>query len=421
MKKRRVSGSTPAPIVATPVHKRRKPGKVAKTDSEGNIAKVLDRNSAIPLYHQLAQYLEGEIASGRFPTGHKYYSDRKLVEMFEISLLTVRQAVNELVEKRLLTRQRGSGTFVLGSASKLAARMPGGSQDSLLFTGWRLEALSRWDSMYFRDIFDGIREEAQARGLMLVIDDMAPMATTQAVEEIRRRRIKGVLALEGSDTKARARLFSSVGLPVVTINCTYDGLAGVMPDHASGGRQIVEHLLALGHRHFVHLNSGERTPHWVEVERAYRATITGASLDAHANPVFHSTLNCGSIEAGYECMKLALQAVPQATAVVAGNDLMAIGAMRYLREEGRQVPREISVTGFDDIAAGQICEPPLTTIHVDRIEVGRASVRQVFDHPEETSARIVVPVSVLARTSAAAPPRVLEPVVGGPTTDPSSG
>jgi len=73
---------------------------------------IIQKNSVIPLYHQVKEYLKGQIASGVYTPDQMIPSERELAEEFEINRLTVRQAINELVNEGLLYRQRGVGTFV---------------------------------------------------------------------------------------------------------------------------------------------------------------------------------------------------------------------------------------------------------------------------------------------------------------------
>ncbi|GIO90126.1 GntR family transcriptional regulator [Paenibacillus lactis] len=73
---------------------------------------VIDKNSVIPLYFQVKEYLRNEIATGHYIPEQLIPSERELAEEFEINRLTVRQAINELVQEGLLYRQRGVGTFV---------------------------------------------------------------------------------------------------------------------------------------------------------------------------------------------------------------------------------------------------------------------------------------------------------------------
>jgi GntR family transcriptional regulator len=75
---------------------------------------MLNHQSPIPLYHQLAQLLIDKIRSGEYPVGSRIPSEHKLAAAFGIGRPTARQATDVLVRKRILVRKRGAGTFVLG-------------------------------------------------------------------------------------------------------------------------------------------------------------------------------------------------------------------------------------------------------------------------------------------------------------------
>jgi LacI family transcriptional regulator len=82
---------------------------------------------------------------------------------------------------------------------------------------------------------------------------------------------------------------------------------------------------------------------------------------------------------GYEAARKLLSRHPDLTAIMAGNDRMAIGAMRYLLAKGMHVPRDVSVIGMDDIPSARYTTPGLTTLHMDLFELGRRSCRQLLD------------------------------------------
>jgi len=98
-------------------------------------------------------------------------------------------------------------------------------------------------------------------------------------------------------------------------------------------------------------------------------------------------------------MAQALRRHPTLTAAFAGNDLMAIGAIQHLHAIGRHVPRAISVLGFDGIEAGDFCVPPLSTMAVDRHQLGRSAVRLLLDGGPPAA----VPVTLRDRGSLAPP------------------
>ena len=92
---------------------------------------------------------------------------------------------------------------------------------------------------------------------------------------------------------------------------------------------------------------------------------------------------------------------PQTTAVLCGNDVLAVGALRQARAMGLRVPQDISITGFDDIELAQIAEPPLTTVHVPHRDMGRMAAQMLVAQLENGTAPkpTVLPTRVVRRGS----------------------
>jgi DNA-binding LacI/PurR family transcriptional regulator len=371
------------------------PRKRARSPASQRPGSTLERDSAVPLYHQLAVQLEGELASGRFVPGARYHTDRDLVARTGLSLLTVRQAVSTLVERGLIERRHGSGTYVGG-------KLPRHDDGAILFAGWSLASLSSWDAMYFHDVYRGVCTAAERAGLRVLMDDPALSDPTGLVTRMRGDGIRGAALLVGSRTQERARQFTAAGLRVVTMNAEIPGVPSVRPDDRQGALAAVKHLWDLGHRQFVHLSSGEDTPHWALVRDGYREAIKHLGLQDKDHPVLDSPRRAGSIDAGGELAGRLLALARRPTAVVCGNDLMAIGALNALRQGGIDVPRQMSVIGFDDIAACTICAPPLTTIAADRAAIGAAAVEMLLEQSEPISR--LLPVGLTLRASTAPPP-----------------
>ena len=340
---------------------------------------MLSRNSPIPLYYQLATRLKDELATGDLKSGDKYYSDRQLVKLYDVSLLTARQAVGELVKESLVERRQGSGTYLTRKAGRLKNSHKSALQESVLFTGWSLAALSGWESMYFRDIYEGISQETNERNQLLIIDDPNLTSTEELLAEVESKNVTGVVAVVGEGVREKVQGILEKGLRVVTVNFEMPGVHAVMPDDYAGGVQAVEHLLSLGHRKLVHVNTGESERHWQDVERAYRDVLRRKRMPLRDNPLLKSRLPQGSIESGYECGQRLWKQFDRPTGIFAGNDLMAIGLLQFFRDRGISVPGEVSVVGFDNIEATEICSPPLTTISVDRIGLGRSAVKLLMD------------------------------------------
>ncbi|WP_111647992.1 LacI family DNA-binding transcriptional regulator [Actinoplanes lutulentus] len=172
-------------------------------------------------------------------------------------------------------------------------------------------------------------------------------------------------------------------------------------DQADGARQAVRHLLDLGHR-TVHHVAGPAESYAAERRTGAWRTV----LEESGRPVPPVERGDWSADSGYHA-GLRLAADPSCTAVFAANDQMALGVLRALHESGRQVPAEVSVVGFDDIADASSYLPPLTTVHQDFAEVGRRCVHLLLDqiHQEPTPPGTdLVPTTLIPRASTAPPP-----------------
>ena len=97
-------------------------------------------------------------------------------------------------------------------------------------------------------------------------------------------------------------------------------------------------------------------------------------LDAagrYADLQVETAADADTLEGGRRAARALLAASPRLTAIVCVNDLMAVGALRELRERGLRVPEDVSVTGFDNVNLAQFCHPALTTVHIPRDQIGR--------------------------------------------------
>ncbi|MFG3026852.1 LacI family DNA-binding transcriptional regulator [Streptomyces sp. NPDC048254] len=200
---------------------------------------------------------------------------------------------------------------------------------------------------------------------------------------------------------------STVQLPpgvhvVVVDSDAGDRYSVVDTDQADGARKAVRHLLALGHRTVWHVTGPGTSYAGQRRTQAWRA-----ELEEAGRPVPAPLHGDWSAESGYTA-GLALAQEPECTAVFASNDQMALGLLRAFHEQGRSVPADVSVVGFDDTPDAAFFIPPLTTVHQDFAEVGRRCVqgvlRQIRTRDDSRPGTDLVPARLVVRDSTA-PPR----------------
>lgn len=183
--------------------------------------------------------------------------------------------------------------------------------------------------------------------------------------------------------------------PVVLMSRELPGLASVVLDHVEGCRQIVAHLASLGHRELVYL-AGPRHS-WMAGTRwsALRTAAEQVGMAAGRIGPFTPKVTQGGAAADGGVNT-------GATAMVAHNDLLAIGVMQRLAQRGLRVPEDVSVVGFDDIFAADVCTPGLTTLGGAHVDLGRAAVELLLTAPSRDPAdqpRVVLPTELVLRGS----------------------
>ena len=141
--------------------------------------------------------------------------------------------------------------------------------------------------------------------------------------------------------------------------------------------RAVDYLIEKGHKQIGYLAGDLRIRNFKDRERGYRQALEDADLEA--NPTWRVTLGT-TLEGAYRDMGAWLDSVSRdelPKAFYAENDVLAVGAMRALNEHGIRVPEDVSIIGFDDLSLGAFSNPPLTTVHVPKHEVGEIAVRRL--------------------------------------------
>ena len=204
-----------------------------------------------------------------------------------------------------------------------------------------------------------------------------------------------------SDTAVR---MAAKQKPLMQLNRIIAGVPCLIADNQSGIRMAVEHLAELGHRSITYVSGPDNS--WANGIRWQTVMSASADLGLRCRRIgpFKPT-----VSAGNEAAEVLLQR-RATTAVLAFNDLLAIGLIRRLNAEGFNVPERISVVGFDNIFAADLVTPSLTTLAAPFGSMGRTAVRNVLAMINGAQSRavdpLVLPVELVRRESTAPAPRL---------------
>lgn len=263
----------------------------------------------------------------------------------------------------------------------------------------------------FGPIVAGAESILGARGYSLLIanSDGTDEHTWMVLQALLERRVDGMILATASRSDSAIEALDEEGVSVVLVNRLSEGVsvpAIVGDDHAGIGL-AVEHLAKLGHRRIGHLAGPAHLSTGIGRRQAFVAWMRTVGLDTQDEDVEEA--DWYQVQPGFEATARLLQRAPDLTALVAANDLIALGAYRAIHETGREVGVDVSVTGYNDIPLLDLMQPPLTSVRVPYRQMGVEAARALLSLMTEDEA-VDRPVSIrltptLSVRASTAPPR----------------
>ena len=233
---------------------------------------------------------------------------------------------------------------------------------------------------YFADLTKGVEDTAFDRDYTVSFCHTAYSLDRELryVDHLYSERTAGVIWVPATGDPSPALRLREYEIPLVILDRNIHNLKApsVVGDNFSGGYMATEHLISLGHRRIGCIARPVRLSHSQERVKGYTK-----ALEDHGLPLDEKLIAPGGyrFENGSQAIDRLLSLEDPPTAVFAYNDIMAIGALRRLKEKGYRVPEDFSVVGFDDIPESSFTCPALTTIRQPKLEMGRKAADFLLD------------------------------------------
>ncbi len=258
----------------------------------------------------------------------------------------------------------------------------------------------------FANYIQSLQKQLGTRGyrLLLSCNEYDAAMEQSLVAPLIQHGVDGLVLVGRDHTEAMFRALADHRIPYV-LTWTAGGRSRhpcIGFDNAAAAQQVARFLLDLDHRRFAMIagicKGNDRARERVAgVRRALSAR--GIAL-----PSSHVLERAYSFGGGREAMRALMHLKPRPTAVICGNDVLAVGAIAQCQDMGIDVPRTVSITGFDDMDIAGIVTPPLTTVHVPNDELGRAAADYIVASIEGTGSAVLpaMPVEIVVRGTTAA-------------------
>ncbi len=260
---------------------------------------------------------------------------------------------------------------------------------------------------FFPDLVKSIQEKALelSYDVLILNTNYDPERDAPYVQRLLELQVRGVMVLTTEmDLKVLERLASrKIAVVFLDIGKVGPHTSNIRVNYEDGVHQAVEHLLDLGHRQIAFISGPPQFPSAQIRREAFLRAMKKQKASLHTEPVIFE--GDFKMESGQQAVKELLALKHRPTAIVAANDLMAVGALRELARAKLRVPKDISVIGCDDIWLAKLTEPPLTTVMIPRAEIGAAAVEAVLHVDGKLGREIRIPTQLIVRESTGAAPR----------------
>lgn len=368
------------------------------TDLRGFLS--IDRESGVPLATQISQQLTWLIANGTLSQGQELPPTRELAEVLGVNAHTVRAGFQQLKHDGLLDTRRGTRAVVKDHTVGQLAR--NGSVYRTYTIGVLLPTYSTFYDDYLRGLASAAVDEAWLP-FICETHDYDRQTVEQYLKLLASRNVDGIVVTH-CETGDVAAAIGGVGSdfgssPLVFVDSAPTRFPGVEVDREGGAYEAVAHLVGHGHTRIGLITAPS---HWnlsSQMRTGYARALADAGRAIRQEHIVEAgafTLEEGQA-AALELMKGELPP----TAIVASGDVLALGAIQALKEEGLSVPGDVAVVGFGEIAFAALSDPPLTTVRLDPSMMGAEAIRMLRaamngePHPHAS----VIPAELVVRKS----------------------
>lgn len=311
--------------------------------------------------------------------------------------LNDRPGVSAALRKRILAKARE-----LNYTPSIAARGLATSQSfGIGFFVREKPNLPTHSDPFYGEILQGVEETIAHSDYHVTIATLTAdiLSNPGDFRFVRERRVDGMI-LAGPDIPADFIVsLQQAEVPLVLVdNClNHSPATCVNSDDRAGGYMVAQHLMQLGHER-IGVISGPK--HWASnaarVE-GYRRAVSETGLSLSIVHVDRTT-----IESGERAYRQLIIEYPDITAICAVNDSMAIGAIREAQADGKRIPDELSIVGFDDITWAELNDPPLTTVNIPKRQIGQEAANRLIallNDPSLSPTEVTVSVHLVTRSS----------------------
>lgn len=364
--------------------------------TENELKINLDPESGELLAQQLRRQFLWLIASGKYQPGDCLPSVRNLAEQLSINLHTVRAAYQRLESDGVVHTKQGYGTEVLKLDPERLVALAGRSRSHTI--GVILPGLA---DPVFHAFLHGVEQVVHSRDLMILVCDAHddPQLYFRYFSQLAARNVDGII-ISSFDLQGYLGGKPLARLPMVTVDWPGCQSPSINFDNKDAARQAVDHLVAHGHTRIGLITFGPVAANVQAANAGYLESLRAAGIPPEENLIARMPSFLTPSGARGVRQLMALEQPP--TAIFTIGDMLALDALKALKDDGFRVPEDVALTSLNDIPSARLVDPPLTTVGLPAEELGFEAGRmliKLMDGEALSEFQVTLPVELVIRQS----------------------
>lgn len=362
----------------------------------------IDVHSDHPISLQIADQLIWMVASGRIRQGEKLPATRALADYLDINYHTVRAAYKKLEDRNLVATRHGSGSVVLDfDPVSVAAQTPGPATHTIGII------IPNLINPFHGELIRGAEDVARRNHILLIVCSTYERASKgrEFVDMLVAKRVDGLVILPlGLERAEDDRDLTAdplvVPIPLVLVDRPGEAGPAVLLDSEGAGYAATVHLINHGHRRIGMITCSLDVPALRQTYLGFSRALQEHGLEEDPALIIESTDFTSS--SGYQAARKLFQGPARPSAIFTSGDLLAIGAIRAIRESGLKLPGDMSLASYNNIDLAADVDPPLTTVQAPTYELGVKSMEmmlKIIAGEELRQKQVTLPTKLVIRKS----------------------
>ncbi|MBC8401390.1 MAG: GntR family transcriptional regulator [Candidatus Marinimicrobia bacterium] len=336
----------------------------------------INQHDPKPFYKQVSEDIISQIRAGQLKVGDKLETQHELASKYDVSLITIKKALSDLIAGGILYARVGKGTYI----ARRPSRIDYSKHQTIAYV------LKDLDNPFYQSIVSSVERNLSKNSCNLILysSDNRREYEERKIRYFVEMGVSGLILGSMSHSHLTSSLIKQLqdeNFPFIMVSYTDDpSICFIGTDQKYGGFIATEHLIKTGYSSIGYVNGEEGNLVGEARKEGYLQALEENNITLNEKYIYRIVVSGkrDDFKSGYDVGMEFCTAVERPRAMFVYNDLSALGFIDALNKFGLSVPDDVAIVGFDDIAIGHSSAIPLTTVHQPTDKIGKLVVEQLL-------------------------------------------